>query len=93
MARPDRARPPDPPDARGGVAGTINSDDPPFFGATSAGEYRIAHRDMGFSPGDLRAFILTGLAGSRLPQADKDWLAVDWASEIDPLLQDHADRL
>jgi len=76
-----------------GLRVTINSDDPPFFGTTLAGEYRIAHRDMGFSLGDISASILTGLAGSWLPQADKDRLAVDWASEIDALLQDHADGL
>lgn len=76
-----------------GLRVTINSDDPPFFGTTLADEYRIAHRDMGFSLADIRASILTGLAGSWLPQSDKDRLAVEWATEIDALLQDHADRL
>ncbi len=76
-----------------GLRVTINSDDPPFFGTTLAEEYRIAHRDLGFSLADIRASILTGLAGSWLPQADKDRLVVEWAQEIDALLQDHADGL
>lgn len=69
-----------------GLAVTINSDDPPFFGTTLAQEYLIAHRDLGFSLADIRASILTGLAKCWLPDAHKAALAVEWAAEIDAVL-------
>jgi len=69
-----------------GLRVTIHSDDPPFFRTTLAQEYRIAHRDLGFSLEDLRASVLTCLAGSWLPEDDKARLAADWAAEIDALL-------
>jgi adenosine deaminase len=69
-----------------GLRVTIHSDDPPFFGTTLAQEYDIAHRDLGFSMADIKASILTGLAGSWLPQSDKTRLAPLWAAEIDALI-------
>ena len=69
-----------------GLRVTINSDDPPYFGTTLAQEYEIAHRDLGFSLEEIKASILTGLAGSWLPAAEKARLAPLWAAEIDALI-------
>ncbi|WP_210527643.1 adenosine deaminase [Rubellimicrobium arenae] len=69
-----------------GLAVTINSDDPPFFGTTLAREYLIAHRDLGFSLRDLGDSILTGLASCWLPEGDKARLRVEWEAEIASIL-------
>lgn len=69
-----------------GLRVTIHSDDPPFFATTLAQEYQIAHRDLGFSLAEIKDSILTGLAGSWLPEAEKTRLAALWAAEIDALI-------
>ncbi|MBN8293714.1 adenosine deaminase [Rhodobacter sp. NTK016B] len=69
-----------------GLAVTINSDDPPFFSTTLAKEYEIAHRDLGFSLEALKGSVLTGLAKSWLPEAEKTRLAAEWSGEIDALI-------
>ena len=43
-----------------GVRVTLGSDDPPYFGATVAGEYKICAERMGFTEDDLRE--ITGTA-------------------------------
>ncbi len=47
-----------------GVAVTLGSDDPPWFGATLGGEYAIAHEHMGLSEDDLRAITDTALGAA-----------------------------
>jgi adenosine deaminase len=37
-----------------GIKVTLGSDDPPYFGATIAGEYEVCGQRMGFSEDDLR---------------------------------------
>lgn len=69
-----------------GLRVTINSDDPPFFRTTLAQEYTIAHRDLGFSLAEVKASILTGLAGCWLPEDEKSRLAAAWGAEIDALI-------
>jgi adenosine deaminase len=44
-----------------GVKVTLGSDDPPYFGASIAGEYEIAEARMGFTDDDLRDITRTAL--------------------------------
>jgi adenosine deaminase len=44
-----------------GVKVTLGSDDPPYFGATIEGEYRICAARMGFSEDDLRSITRTAI--------------------------------
>jgi adenosine deaminase len=44
-----------------GVAVTLGSDDPPYFGTTIGREYALAHERLGCSLGDLRAITDTAL--------------------------------
>jgi adenosine deaminase len=44
-----------------GVRVTLGSDDPPYFGATIAGEYAVCERRMGMSEQDLREITLTAI--------------------------------
>jgi adenosine deaminase len=47
-----------------GVAVTLGSDDPPWFGATLGGEYAIARERMGLGDEDLRAITRTALGAA-----------------------------
>ncbi|MGZ4167054.1 MAG: adenosine deaminase [Solirubrobacteraceae bacterium] len=44
-----------------GVPLTLGSDDPPYFGATIGGEYRVCAERLGFSAEDLARVTLTGI--------------------------------
>jgi adenosine deaminase len=44
-----------------GVRLTLGSDDPPYFGATIGGEYRVCAEHLGFSEDDLTTITLTGI--------------------------------
>ena len=44
-----------------GVRLTLGSDDPPYFGATIGGEYRVCFERLGFSEDDLTAITLTAI--------------------------------
>jgi adenosine deaminase len=44
-----------------GVLLTLGSDDPPYFGATIGGEYRVCAERLGFSEDDLRTVTLTAV--------------------------------
>ena len=44
-----------------GVRVTLGSDDPPYFGATIAGEYELCEARMGLSEDDLREITLTAV--------------------------------
>jgi adenosine deaminase len=44
-----------------GVRLTLGSDDPPYFGATIGGEYRVCAERLGFTQDDLTAVTLTGI--------------------------------
>jgi adenosine deaminase len=44
-----------------GVKVTLGSDDPPYFGASIAGEYEICEEQMGFSEDDLRDITRTAI--------------------------------
>ena len=40
---------------------TLGSDDPPYFGATIAGEYAVCAERMGLTEQDLREITLTAI--------------------------------
>ena len=44
-----------------GVRVTLGSDDPPYFGATIAGEYEVCAERMGFDLDDLREITRTAI--------------------------------
>jgi adenosine deaminase len=44
-----------------GVRVTLGSDDPPYFGATIAGEYAVCEQRMGMTEQDLREITLTAI--------------------------------
>jgi adenosine deaminase len=44
-----------------GVRITLGSDDPPYFGASIGGEYRVCAERFGWDDGDLRAITRTAL--------------------------------
>ncbi len=44
-----------------GVPVTLGSDDPPYFGATIAGEYEVCSEWMGFGLDDLREITRTAI--------------------------------
>jgi aminodeoxyfutalosine deaminase len=46
---------------------TINSDDPPFFGATILDEYLLAHHTFEFSLDQLRELAANSIEASFLP--------------------------
>jgi adenosine deaminase/aminodeoxyfutalosine deaminase len=49
-----------------GLMITLNSDDPPFFGATLLEEYQLAHRDFEFSLDQLRELAANSIEASFL---------------------------
>ena len=49
-----------------GLMVTLNSDDPPFFGANLLDEYELAHRDFEFSLDQLRELAANSIEGSFL---------------------------
>lgn len=54
---------------------TLNSDDPAFFGATLADEYRMAHEAHEFTCAELRRLAENSFRASFLPEAEKRrWL-------------------
>jgi adenosine deaminase len=47
-----------------GVRVTLGSDDPPYFGASLSGEYRVARERFGLGDGELREITRTAIVGS-----------------------------
>jgi adenosine deaminase len=54
-----------------GIPVSINTDDPHMFGNSLAEEYRTLHRELGFSPADVRRLIEQGIETSWLPAERK----------------------
>ncbi len=54
-----------------GLMVTLNSDDPPFFGANLLDEYLLAERSFGFSPEQLRELAANSMEASFLPPERK----------------------
>ena len=64
-----------------GLLVTLNSDDPAFFASDVENEYRLAHRDHGFTREELRELARNSMRASFLPEAKK----AAWISRIDSL--------
>jgi adenosine deaminase len=47
-----------------GVRVTLNSDDPPYWGASVGGEYELAERAFGFTPAQLEGVTRTAIEAS-----------------------------
>ncbi|MEU0570960.1 adenosine deaminase [Nonomuraea sp. NPDC005983] len=64
-----------------GLFVTLNSDDPPMFATTLAGEYRVAARALGLGRQELAGLARNGVQASYLPEERKKALL----AEIDTL--------
>jgi adenosine deaminase len=51
-----------------GVRLTLGSDDPPFFGASLAGEYAVAREAFGLGRDDLRGLTRTAIEAAFVPE-------------------------
>ena len=63
-----------------GLFVTLNSDDPPMFGTSLAGEYLVAGRDLGFSPAELASLAGNGVRASFLDSAAQAALLAEIAA-------------
>jgi adenosine deaminase/aminodeoxyfutalosine deaminase len=61
-----------------GLLVTVNSDDPAFFGSDLAGEYLLAHNELGFTREELRQLATNSVQSSFLPDAGR----VKWLTRI-----------
>lgn len=68
-----------------GVYLTVNSDDPPLFGATLTQEYQVLIDHFGFTADDLERVVLNALAASFLPPDRKAVLAAEFRRDFDRL--------
>jgi len=57
---------------RAGIACTVNTDDPFFFGSTLREEYAVLAQEAGFSRSDLAQLAANGFKTALLPQATRD---------------------
>lgn len=64
-----------------GLLVTLNSDDPAFFASDVENEYRVAHREQGFTREELCELARNSMRASFLPEAEK----AAWISRIDSL--------
>ena len=62
-----------------GLLVTLNSDDPAFFGSDLAGEFALAHAELGFSMDELRKLAANSIRASFLPDVTKRL----WLNHID----------
>ena len=60
-----------------GLAVTLNSDDPAFFGSNLVGEFLLAHTEQGFTRTELRKLASNSIRASFLPEEDQQkWLTL-----------------
>ncbi len=71
-----------------GVFITINSDDPPLFGADLNQEYTVLVEHFGFSAADLERVSLNAVRASLLPDADKTRLEEEFQAEFTRLREE-----
>jgi aminodeoxyfutalosine deaminase len=64
-----------------GVVVTLNTDDPPMFGATLEGEYLTVAESLGLQPVEVAALARNGVQASFLPEQRK----AELTAEIDAL--------
>ena len=65
-----------------GVALTLNSDDPPFFGTSLTREYLLLHRTWGLSLEELAALSLGALDHAFVPAAERPALERRFREEL-----------
>ena len=65
-----------------GIPVSVNTDDPAMFGNSLADEYAALERELGFTPDEIRALILSGIATSWMPEDDKARMTREF--EADP---------
>jgi aminodeoxyfutalosine deaminase len=68
-----------------GVYVTVNSDDPPLFGADLNHEYEVLVDDFGFDAADLEQISLNALRASLLPTGEKARIEKDFVTEFSQL--------
>ena len=68
--------------AAAGCCVTVNSDDPALFGSDLCGEYRHAVDDCGLTLQELEASVLTAVAGSHLPTAERETMLSRFRAEF-----------
>ncbi len=70
-----------------GIPVSVNTDDPAMFGNSLADEYAALERELGFTPDEIRALILSGVATSWMPEDDKARMTREF--EADPIWRDN----
>jgi adenosine deaminase len=65
-----------------GLLVTVNSDDPPLFGADLNQEYAVLVDHFGFDADELERVSLNGLRASFLPAVDKAQLEAEFRAEF-----------
>ena len=65
-----------------------NTDDPPLHRIDPGGCWAMMVRDFGFTPDDLRGFMLNGVDAAFIAQADKPGLRATFIAEFDRLRAD-----
>jgi aminodeoxyfutalosine deaminase len=63
-----------------GVVVTVNTDDPPMFGATLEGEYLAVATSLGLQRAEVAALAANGVRSSFLPESRKDELLAEIAA-------------
>lgn len=67
---------------RRGIPVSVNTDDPAMFGNSLAEEYEALECEQGFTPDEIRALILGGIATSWMPDDQKARMVLEF--EADP---------
>ncbi len=73
--------------ADAGLFLTVNSDDPPMFGADLAGEYVALHEQTGFTLAELGAFAKNSIDAAWVDDETKRTWHAEWDPEIDRILE------
>ncbi|MBT5531736.1 adenosine deaminase [Candidatus Poribacteria bacterium] len=61
-----------------GIPVSVNTDDPAMFGTSLAEEYAALERELGFTPDEIRALILSGIATSWMSDSGKASMTRDF---------------
>ncbi len=64
-----------------GMLLSVNTDDPAMFGNSLAQEYRALEEQLGFTPDDIRALILSAIESAWLPAARKRALVAEFTTD------------
>jgi len=72
--------------ADAGLFLTVNSDDPPMFGADLTGEFVLLHEQAGFSLAELGQFAKNSIDAAWVDDSTKRQWHAEWDPEIDRIL-------